>query len=292
MLSWTRAGAVETPTTVQIRVTRDFPGRVEAAAPGPERSLSDAEVQDNVDHFTRKRRGPRTTPCHALVLSGVRLDERPDLAPILDDARSAGVTRVVLHLGPGDRDRLLRSPIGRRVDAVAIVVRDETDLADVAALRSGPAVTAVVLLDEHGLSRLDNLAAGLARVGPQRVVLTWPFPPAAAPPHAARVAAALPTALATLDAAAVPCHVKGLPACVLGAVGPERVARSANRWYVDAAHQKDGALLFFPDVVRFAKADVCRFCAWGDRCDGAPSAWLDRGLPGPLRPFPVAAGSG
>jgi hypothetical protein len=292
VLSWTRAGAVETPTTLQIRVTRNFPGRVEAGAPEPSRNLSDDEVRDNVDHFTRRRRGPRTTPCDALVLSGVHLDERAGLAPILDDARGLGVRRVVLHLGRGDRDRLLRSPIGRRVDAVAVVTRDETDLADVAALRAGPDVTAVVLLDEHGLSRLDNLATGLARVRPHRVVFTWPFPPAAPPPHAARVATALPTALAALDAAAVPCHVKGLPACALGAVGPERLVRSGNRWYVDAAHQKDAALLFFPDVVRFAKADVCRFCGWGDRCDGAPSAWLDRALTGRFRPFPLDAGSG
>lgn len=285
MLSWTRAGAVETPTTLQIRVTRNFPGRVAAGAPEPARSLDDDEVYANVEHFTRKRRGPRTTPCTSLVLSGVRLDERPRLAAILDEGRGWGIGRVVLHLGPGDRDRLIRSPIGRRVDAVAIVVRDETDLADVAALRNGPDVTAVVLLDEHGLSRLDNLVTGLARVKPQRVVLTWPFPPAAPPPHAARVAAALPMAFAILDAEGVPCHVKGLPACALGVVGPERLLRSGNRWYVDAAHQKDEALLFFPDVVRFAKGDVCRFCTWGDRCDGAPAPWLERGLSGPLRPF-------
>ena len=31
----------------------------------------------------------------------------------------------------------------------------------------------------------------------------------------------------------------------------EHFGRSRNRWYVDAAHQKDQALLFFPDVIRF-----------------------------------------
>ena len=45
------------------------------------------------------------------------------------------------------------------------------------------------------------------------------------------------------------------------------------------------ALLFFPGVVRFAKPDVCRFCAAATRCDGVIAAWLDRGLAGVLRPL-------
>ena len=77
--------------------------------------------------------------------------------------------------------------------------------------------------------------------------------------------------------------LKGLPACRLTR-HRERMWRSRNRWYVDAGHQRDKALLFFPDVTRFAKADACRFCSWSDRCDGAPDAWLRAGLAGTLTP--------
>lgn len=286
MLKWTAAGAVSTPSTLQVRVTRRFPGRVAAGAPEPERNLSDAEVRANLEHFTVHRRGPRTTPCTRLVLSGVDLDQHSGLGAVLDVARTWGIEHVTLHLGHGHRERLVRSPLGRGVDAVALRVAEEADLPDVAALAAGgPFVTALLLLDTEGLQRLDALAAGLARARPGRVVLTWPFPPSDPPPPAARVAAALPAALATLDAAGLPAGVKGLPACALGEVPPERLWRSANRWYVDAAHQRDAALLFFPDVVRFARTEACRFCAWAGRCDGAPEPWLQAGLAGRLHPL-------
>ena len=63
------------------------------------------------------------------------------------------------------------------------------------------------------------------------------------------------------------------------------VRKSQNRWYVDADHQKEAALLFFPGVVTFAKGDVCRFCAADGACDGALPAWAGRPGNPPLRPF-------
>ncbi|MBW1879148.1 MAG: hypothetical protein JRJ84_12365 [Deltaproteobacteria bacterium] len=287
MLHWTHAGAVASPTTLQIRVTRRFPGRVQAGAPEPQRSLTDAEVLSNIEHFTVHRRGPRAIPCQAMVLSGVDLDARPALADIVDQARHWGVAHTTLHLGHGDRDRLARSPLGPRVDAVALTVADVADIADIAALRARdqPHVTAVVVLDERSLPRLEMLARGLARVGPHRVVFTWPFPPSAPPPRARQAAAALASALPLLDARGVASGVKGLPACALGSIPVDRLWRSQNRWYVDAGHQLDEALLFFPDVVRFAKTDVCRFCEATDRCDGPPEQWLAEGLAGVLTPM-------
>lgn len=285
MLAFTAAGAVATPTTLQVRVTLDHPGRVAAGAPRPPRTLADDEVLANVEHFTVLRRGPRTAPCTGLVLAGVDLHGRPGLAGVVDRARAWGVTRVTLHLSRGERRALAASPLARRVDAVALVVRDAHDLADVAAL---PRVTAVVLLDEPGLHRLGSLAAGLAGARPDRVVFTWPLHGSRPPPHARRVAEALRSAFAPLDAAGVPAGVKGLPLCVLGAEARPRLWRSANRYYVDAAHQRDRALLFFPDVVRFEKGDVCRFCVASQACDGAPAAWMERGLTGPLEPVEAA----
>lgn len=291
MLHWTAAGAVASPLVVQIRVTRAFPGRVVAGAPNPTRSLTDAEITANLRHFTIDRRGPRARACTGVVLSGVDAARRPEIGAILADARGWGVTRITLHLGKGDRDALVGSAVGRAIDAVAVTVTEDRDVADVAALArvggyggSAMSVSAVVPLDEATLPRLDHLADGLAAVRAARVVLTWPLPDGstAPPPHADRVAAALIGSVNALEAAGVEVIVKGLPACRLASLA-SRVSRTGNRWYVDADHQGEGALLFFPDVVRFARVDECRFCAAADRCDGVPEAWARARIVGPLR---------
>ena len=93
-----------------------------------------------------------------------------------------------------------------------------------------------------------------------------------------------------MDAAGIASGVKGLPACRL--TRPDRLWRSANRLYVDVDHQRDDALLFFPDVVRFTKSDRCRFCSADARCDGAPEAWVAAGLAGPFTPLEPGAGPG
>lgn len=284
VLRFTAAGLVATPETVQIRVTRQLPGRLVAGAPEPARGLEDAEVQENLRHFTLGLQGPRTRPCTGLVLSGVALASRPGLAEVLRQGRRWGLQRVTLHLGRGQRDALRRSPLRQQVDDLAFVVRGDEDLADVAALcRAGPRLTAVVPLDAPTLPWLDRLAATLARLAPARVVLTWPLQ-GDPPPHAARVAAALPAAVRVLEEAGVQVGIKGLPLCALGPLA--RLGwRTGNRWYVDEAHQLERALLFLPDVIRFAKEDDCRFCAAADRCDGTPARWLVHGVSGPLRPI-------
>lgn len=282
MLRFTPTGAVAAPTTLQIRVTREYPGRVAAGAPEATGELSAAEVLANVEHFTVGA-GPRGRPVDRLVLAGVGLGARPGLAEAVDAARSLGIAGLTVHLGRGERAGFAGSALADRADAVAVAVRDAVDVADVAALvGSGPHVVAVALLDAPGLASLPDTARALSRTGVDRVVLTWPLT-GAPPPSAAAAAAAALAALEILDTAGVAAGVKGLPACRLG--GAERLWRSANRWYVDAAHQRGAALLFFPDVVRFGKGESCRFCAADARCDGAPRAWLDAGLVGALTPL-------
>ena len=102
MLSFTRAGAVATPTTVQIRLTRRFPGRVAAGAPLPSRSLTFAELEDNLRYFTHGLRGPRTRPCTALVLSGLGLTDFEDLERALALARELGFERITAHTSAKD----------------------------------------------------------------------------------------------------------------------------------------------------------------------------------------------
>ena len=277
MLRWTAAGAVAGPRTVQIRVTCRYPGRVRAGAPVPTRSLTPGELLANLRYFTEELRGPRTRSCDAVVLSGLELAAWPDLPAALAQARSWGVERVTLHLARPDLGDL------SGVDAVALTVRaGQADA--VAALRERAHVTAVALLDAENLADPVALCRALVRAAPHRVVLTWPLPPADPPPAVDAVLPALRALLGPLDAAGIPAGVKGLPVCSLAELGG-RLWRSANRWYVDAEHQRGRALLFFPDVVRFHKADVCRFCAADARCDGVPGAWVAAGRVGPLSPL-------
>ena len=83
-------------------------------------------------------------------------------------------------------------------------------------------------------------------------------------------------------------RVAGLPPCVdreASVASLEASRRTTNRFYVDAEHQLDRALSFFPDLVRFAKPDSCRFCRADSSCDGVAAAWLEAGLAGPLEPL-------
>ena len=111
MLQWTPAGAVATPRTIQIRVQRSHPDRVAVGAPDAERSLSPEELQANIRFFTEGLRGPRTTPCTRLVLSGVGVARRPDLASAIALARDLGIEQIILHASASDlstRDDHLR----------------------------------------------------------------------------------------------------------------------------------------------------------------------------------------
>lgn len=271
-LKWTAAGAVAGPTTVQIRVTARFEGRVPAGAPLPSRSLTDEELRANLEHFTIGLRGPRTRPCTTVVLAGTGLSGR-DLAPMLATARQDwGLERVVLHLGRGERAALKTGPLSGQADTVVVTVEEPEDVDDVAALTSFAAVTAVVPLRHP--DRVADLVTALRAANAGRIVLTWPFPPGDPPPPAASLHPALAQVGRLLEGE--PWGVKGLPPCVLPPETP--TWRSANRWYVDAAHQLGEALLFFPDVVRFIKIEACRFCQADPRCDGIIEPWWKAGL--------------
>ena len=120
------------------------------------------------------------------------------------------------------------------------------------------------------------------------MTFTYPFPingnEATTAPSPIRVVAALGPALSTLDQAHVEARIKGLPACHLG-TDAQRLGKTSNRFYVDADHQMDQALVFFPDVVSFFKDDACRFCSANDACDGFFATYLRRpGFP-PLSPI-------
>jgi len=294
MLRWTAAGAVANPTTIQIRVQRSYPGRIRAGAPVPTRGMSPEELIANIRFFTEGLTGPRTTPCTGLVLSGVGVGSRSDVPSAIELARSLGVESVVLHVGGEDLAELDVSRFKGWVDTLVVPVQPESGrLVDVsrvidAARDSDLCVAANAVLTANALPALQRAARSMARVQPGSLTFTYPFPingnEATSAPTPPRVMSALKSVLPILDQAGISVQIKGLPACHLG---PEahRLGKTHNRYYVDADHQKEHALLFFPDVVRFHKADVCRFCAATGTCDGFFATYLRRdGFP-PLQPI-------
>ncbi len=285
MLRFTRAGAVADPRTVQIRVAPEYPGRVVAGAPRPRRAMTLEEIATNIHWFAVERAGPRTATCQTVVLSAVGGVENKDAATLVERARSEwSVERFVVHLARNATDQLAVQ-LSQQVD---VLVRSITGPGPIPPVSPGCALHLVVPLTERTLSRLDALVASAVAASPERVVLSWPFPGASPPPQAASCSHAVARALEALDAAGIGGGLKGLPLCALGPGGARwrhRVWRSANRWYVDAEHQKEKALMFFPDVVRFGRRDSCRFCAVTDRCDGVAERWLKDGRAGGLEPL-------
>ena len=283
MLRWTAAGAVAAPTTVQIRVQRRYPGRVRAGAPAPTRSMSPAELLKNIVHFTDGMRGPRTSPCTGLVLSGGGVATRTDLSQALTQARSRGISHIVLHISDGDLEPGLISPLAGMVDTLVLPFQPDGN-ADAAgevfreARTHGVKVTTNTVLRATALQDLRQTIVRLVDLGPDAVTLTHPFPTGASAEDLApleEVLGALDDVVPLLDAAGVQTRLKGLPACHLGPHAA-RLGRTANRWYVDADHQCARALLFLPDVLSFHKDDACRFCSADPNCDGSFAQWLAR----------------
>ena len=273
MLRWTQAGAVAAPTTVQIRVQQQFSGRIPLGVSAPSRGLSPAELIDNIRWFSAAARDPRSRPCTTLVLTGAGLAARSDVPAAVALGREEGIRRVVLHVELDDLDAAAHAEYGALADALAVRVHPHVDgeraLEAIArAAARGQEIRASIVLEQGALDAAAGMSAAVVRAGAGGVQLSYPFPGGPPPPPVPEAVAA-----AVAVAAVVPPHIslsiKGLPACAL----PEDVWRRAswrtpNRWYVDAQHQLQQAVLFLPDVVRFAKADRCRFCAADPRCDG------------------------
>ncbi len=296
MLSWTEAGAVQRPETVQIRVQRSYPGRVRAGAPVPTRSMSEQELRANLRHFTIDQRGPRTAPCTALVLSGVGVLSRQDTPRVLELGRQLGLSRVILHAGNEDLGELDVSSLEGLADQLVVPLQARAGSGGLeagsqavrACQRVGIRVSANTVLDQAAADDLQAVARTVAELRPDDVTFTFPFPQGGSgpppPPAKPTTREAQQRAQGIMATAGVAPRVKGLPACYLGQEA-DALSPSSNRWYVDADHQLGKALLFFPQVVAFHKGEVCRFCSRDGCCDGFFSAWLE--LPGfpALEPF-------
>ncbi|GDX82555.1 hypothetical protein LBMAG42_43660 [Deltaproteobacteria bacterium] len=290
MLTWTPAGAVERPRALQIRLQRSYPGRVRAGAPVPTRSMPTEDVRANLEWFTTA--STRGRPVESVVFSGVGAASRPDLAELCAFARERGIGRVTLHAGVEDLPALGGAPLP--VDTLVLplqVGESGSNLAAAARVLAaardiGLATVANTQIVASALPSLEGAARVARATGVRSMTFTYPFPidgaaSGEAPPPA-RVLASLRLVIPGLVAAGVAVAIRGLPACLLDEFAP-LAGKTGNRWYVDADHQRDKALLFFPDVAAFHKSDECRFCSLNERCDGWFATYLRRPAYGRLR---------
>ncbi len=286
MLRWTPSGAVSAPTIVQIRAQQAFPGRIRVGAPDPTRSLSPQELEANLRYFTQGLRGPRSQACHGLILSGFGILDRPELSEHLRSGRELGIRTVVLHIGPEDlfhfEPKSLRSWVDHFVIRLGADLK-ETERVIQAAAAHQIALRLVLGLDPETLAVIDQLVSVVVKGNPAAIQLSAPFPGGAAPLSVGELRAAIANIFDIIPAG-IPLSLKGLPPCLFppNIVGkrPKLFGRTRNRWYVDAQHQQENALLFVPEVLNFHKADSCRWCSADPVCDGYFESWLaaDRSL--------------
>lgn len=270
---------------VQIRVQRAYPGRIRAGAPVPTRSMTQAELLANLRYFTVEMEGPRSRPCSRLVLSGVGVASRAQTPALLTQGRTWGVRHVVLHVGREDLEGFDPTRYAGLVDAIVVPVqikggaRGQPQALTRRCQALGIQVAANVVLSAGALPDLPQAAQAILDSGVARASFSYPFPIAGNPsrhvPPVQEVMAALGPAVTHLERAGVSVSVKGLPACYLGPLA-RLTHRSSNRWYVDADHQRENAVLFFPRVVSFTKGEACRFCSLDAQCDGFFETYLRR----------------
>ena len=98
MLRWTQAGAVSTPSTVQLRLAKNYEKRVPAGAPAPSRKLSLIELRENLHYFRHTLDTPRRTPCSSITLSGLQEESKETLATIAFDIQQVGFQYVRTHV--------------------------------------------------------------------------------------------------------------------------------------------------------------------------------------------------
>lgn len=279
MLKFTAAGIVAAPRAVQVRVGSAAAGALGAGAPTPSRDMRPDEVEAAISWFTIGQRGPRAHRCDEVVLSAVVEPVAVALPALVATARGWGVRRFVLHL---------TAPVAANaeVDEVVVVARQPADLARLAGWSARRVV--VLPLEARAMEdgRLDEAAASAIAARPDGIVLSWPFPPGPTPAPPEAVVGWIDRHQAALGGLAW--SVKGIPGCLVGRHAARR-SRTRNRWYVDADRQGAAATLVVPGLIRFARPDLCRFCALDAVCDGVPAAWLDRGLAPGVHPIDPAS---
>ena len=283
MIRWTPQGVVAYPRAVQIRLCLNHPQRIPGKAPSPSRTMTAEELEANLRHFTIGLDGPRSRPCTSLILSGMTPDFVAYTADNIAHFSELGYAQLVLHLAPDftEATRQIQSTPKLHIrkicsltspQAFETILTQKTD-----DLELSIALNAVIL--EAWPLVLELLTHWTGPV----LSLHYPYPSQDAPSRhsLSEIQQLLKAILNKYPDRRI--HLKGLPICYIHPLAfPFR--QTGNRWYVDADHQEEDALLFLPDVLQFYKTDACRFCPVDNQCDGFFLEHLQRGSFPPLHP--------
>ena len=261
MISWTASGLVRTPNTVQIRCNSDTPKELKAGAPQPSRALSIQELRDNLEYFRFGLDTPRTIPCTSLTLSGLNGDDWQRLETV----QLFPFQYITLHANPESINWTELEQYKDSFQRLSIPLNCQTHELNIPEWAISK--TTIVISLEEGLDTwLPMTIEKSNREGWNPFVFLYPFP-------LNRQSSPLSPqqAIEILEQLAQNCTktpiIKGLPYC-LAKTKYNLFAKTSNRWYVDAQHQKEKALLFFPDVSCYYKDDQCRSCRHNEECDG------------------------
>ena len=269
MIHWTPSGVVSTPTTVQIRLTKSTSNSLRVGVDEPTRMLSQSEFIENVQYFRIGLNTPRSIPCNSLTLSGLPSDPSPYLDALRKIDRFHFTT---LHLTSSSVWDILYQ-YNDLIDRFVLAMHPKMDTTQIPNWAISK-LYCVVSLSGDPLVLEQWLEQWLPWTIQKEVdvVFSHPFPLGALPPLSPSDITKL---FKWLDPLLVQMPnrilVKGIPPCLIPTLQNPNIqisSKTSNRWYVDAEHQREKALLFFPDVLQFHKDDQCRFCQKDDYCDG------------------------
>ena len=261
MITWTPSGLVRTPSTVQIRCMQAGPKEFKAGAPMPLRSLSVQEFRSNLQYFRFELDTPRTIPCTSLTLSGLNGDDWQRY----ECMQEMSFDYITLHLNPSSINWNELERYQDSFQRISIPINQEHQLLSIPAWAISK--TTIIISLEKDLSHwLPQTIQKANTEDWNPFVFLYPFPKnTESQPLSPQKAIHLLEQL-TLNYLKKPI-IKGLPYCLANATHT-LFAKTTNRWYVDAQHQREKALLFFPDIACYYKDDQCRFCQHNEECDG------------------------
>lgn len=269
MIRWTSSGVVGYPKAVQIRLTKNYPSRIAGKAPQPSRELSPSELLNNIEYFTTGLKTPRTRPCNRLILSGIQEHQRSSIEQVIFSLVKYEMAQLVLHIPPNELKFFIEIENTTQSDLKYVCsIKTLNDLIKTAPLASTE-TTLSIMLNTEVLSNWDTCIEQLRMSSLDTVVFHYPYPGANEKPEydLSLLISKLELVKKAFENSPLKIFCKGLPICYLHPLDFS-YQQTQNRWYVDADHQKEEALLFLPDVIQYHKADSCRFCSFDSKCDG------------------------
>ncbi len=278
MIHWTTSGAVATPTTVQVRLSTLSHRSLKVGLKVPERQLTVEEFENNLQYFQRGLDTPRSIPCTSLTLSGLPVESTRYFEAL---QHCSNFQFTTLHLGSTASWDCLR-PYQSLFDRLVLSAGPSTKDFDVDAIPpwAMDKVQFIVSLTGDPLTLEQWLESFLPWAFKHHIPVTFshPFPLSEVKPLSPSSIVGLFQWLSPLldnlqSSKNGHIQVKGIPPCLISSLHKNATnihisSKTSNRWYVDADHQCDEALLFFPDLLQFHKDDQCRFCTLNTQCDG------------------------